>query len=118
MAEATQNLIDDFFGPNRDVVTQLGNRIGLLENFANDYRVNLDALRLQYRNQGHHRPVNNLDVETRCKSGSTTRRNHNFCELESLNLIIQSLRAENNTVPALQYAVSRELDLLFVTLSR
>ena len=40
MAEANQNLPDDFFGPNRDVVAQSGNSTGLLENFANDYRVN------------------------------------------------------------------------------
>ena len=47
MAEENQNLPDDFFGPNRDVVTQSGSRIGLPENFADDYYVNLEALRIQ-----------------------------------------------------------------------
>ena len=58
MAEANQNLPDDFFGPNRDVITQLGNMIGLLDDFANDYRVNLEALRIQQGNQGPQRAVN------------------------------------------------------------
>ena len=57
MSEAKQNVQYDFFGPNRDVITQLGNRIGLLENFANRYRVILEALSLQHRNEEHHRPV-------------------------------------------------------------
>ena len=35
----------------------------------------------------------------------------------NLSLITQSLRAENNTGPALQYVLSRAQDVFFITLS-
>ena len=46
----------------------------LSENFANDYRVDLEVLRSQWRNQGHHRPVKDLDAD------------------EALNLILDMLQ--------------------------
>ena len=50
MAESNQSLSDDSFGPNKDV-KRSGNMMDLLENSANDYRVSLEAMKLQQRNQ-------------------------------------------------------------------
>ena len=86
--------------------------------------MNLEALRLQCSEKGHHRPVNDLDadevlnlISNTLQNWSTARRNHNSYELEPLNLIVQSLRAESHTGPVLQYALSRARDVLFATLS-
>ena len=86
----------DIFGPNTGVVSQLVDRVRNLKTFAQEFRNNLQVLRLDRQNCIFTRPLADLDTEQRLNIISSTLQNwlgprsQDYVELQNLNLIIHT----------------------------